>query len=315
MELVGQSPIFLAAVKLLTRLARFDVPVLIEGETGTGKELAARAVHYQSQRRDRPFIPVNCGTLPEALVENELFGHERGAYTDARESSPGMVALAAGGTLFLDEIDALSARAQVALLRFLQDQRYRPLGAIADRRADVRIIAATNQSLEPLAARGQFRLDLLFRIKVIFVELPPLRLRPGDAKLLAEHFLDDCARRFHASRKKLAAPTVSWLEEYQWPGNVRELENMIVRECLMTEEDTLVYPPCEAQPSAPDLPVTSYAAAKAAALADFDRRFLGDLLRRASGNITRAATAAGKDRRALGRLVKKYGLSSPDSRR
>src|SRR5262245_238466 len=175
---------------MLSRIARFDVPALIEGETGTGKEIAARVVHYQSTRRNRPFIPVNCGALPEALVENELFGHERGAYTDARESTPGVVALAEGGTLFLDEIDALSSKAQVALLRFLQDQRYRPIGAHADRRADVRVIAATNQSLEQLADRGQFRSDLLFRIKVLFVDLPPLRRRQGDAKLLAEHFLD-----------------------------------------------------------------------------------------------------------------------------
>src|SRR5262245_52255201 len=127
MQLVGRSPLFLEATRALTRMARFDIPVLIEGETGTGKELAARAVHYQSARRDRPFIPVNCGALPEALVENELFGHERGAFTDARDRVPGVIALAEGGTLFLDEIDALSAKGQVALLRFLQDQRYRPL--------------------------------------------------------------------------------------------------------------------------------------------------------------------------------------------
>ena len=314
MELVGRSPIFLAALKMLTRLARFDVPVLIEGETGTGKELAARAVHYQSGRRDRPFIPVNCGTFPDALVENELFGHERGAYTDARTSAPGMVALADGGTLFLDEIDTLSVKAQVALLRFLEDQRYRPLGAFTDRRADVRIIAATNQSLDTLAGRGQFRPDLLFRIKVMFVELPPLRLRAGDAPLLAEHFLDHCAQRFHEPRKRLARSTVAWLDEYQWPGNVRELENLILRECLMTEDDTVVYPRDECLPSAPDVRV-SYAAAKAAALAEFDRRFLRDLLSRAHGNMTRAATEAGKDRRALGRLVKKYGLSTRDFRR
>jgi transcriptional regulator with PAS, ATPase and Fis domain len=225
-----------------------------------------------------------------------------------------VVALAEGGTLFLDEIDALSARAQVAFLRFLQDQRYRPLGALADRRADVRVIAATNQSLEQLVERGQFRSDLLFRIKVLFIDLPPLRLRVGDAELLAEHFLDECARRFHEPRKRLGEQTRAWLEDYQWPGNVRELENMILRECLMTEDHVLVYPPREPPPlSAPPCP--SYAAAKAAAVADFDRRFLRDLLIRSSGNVTRAAAEAGKDRRALGRLVKKYGLRPGDFRR
>jgi two-component system response regulator GlrR len=314
MELIGQSAPFLAAMKALSRMARFDVPVLIEGETGTGKELAARFLHYKSARSNRPFIPVNCGALPESLVENELFGHERGAYTDARESTPGVVALAEGGTLFLDEIDALSAKAQVAFLRFLQDQRYRPLGATADRRADVRIIAATNRNLEQLVDSGQFRSDLLFRIKILFVELPPLRLRARDAELLAEHFLDDCARRYREPRKRLSRQTLAWLENYQWPGNVRELENLILRECLMTEDDVLVYPRPESRPSAP-LQCGSYTAAKRAALAEFDRRFLRELLIRASGNVTRAAAEAGKDRRAFGRLVKKCGLSPVDFRR
>ena len=312
MELVGQSPLFLAATRSLVRMARFDVPVLIEGETGTGKELAARVVHYQGANANRPFIPVNCGALPETLVENELFGHERGAYTDARESRPGMVALAEGGTLFLDEIDALSAKAQVAMLRFLQDQRYRPLGAAADRRANVRVIAATNRDLEYLVDRGEFRSDLFFRIKILFVNLPPLRARAGDATLLAEHFLNECARRFHQPRKRLGTQTQLWLESYHWPGNVRELENLIVRECLMTDSRELA---CVSH-SLPTLarPITSYAAAKAAAVADFERRFLRELLTRASGNVTRAAAEAGKDRRALGRLVKKHGLRSNDFR-
>jgi two-component system, NtrC family, response regulator GlrR len=294
-------------------MARYDVPILIEGETGTGKELAARLVHYQSARANRPFIPVNCGALPETLVENELFGHERGAYTDARDSTVGVVALAEGGTLFLDEIDALSAKAQVAFLRFLQDQRYRPLGAASDRRADVRVIAATNRSLEQLVDEGQFRSDLLFRIKILFVELPPLRVREGDPELLAEHFLDECARRFNEPRKRLGGQTLQWFDDYLWPGNVRELENLILRECLMTEEDVLVYPRGEGTRSFP--PRRTYAAAKASALAEFDRRFLRDLLTRSGGNVTRAAAEAGKDRRALGRLVKRCGLRPADFRR
>jgi DNA-binding NtrC family response regulator len=314
MELVGRSPLFLAAMRLLGRFARFDVPILIEGETGTGKELAARLAHYESERGSRPFIPINCGTLPETLVENELFGHERGAFTDARDSAPGLVTLAEGGTLFLDEVDTLSQKAQVALLRFLQDQRYRPLGALADRRADLRIIAASNQSLEELARQGQFRSDLLFRIKVLFVELPPLRRREGDPTLLAEHFLDVYANRFRQPRKRLATTTRVWLEHYQWPGNVRELENLVLRECLTTEDPVLTYPRREALPS-PRGPIISYAAAKAAVIADFDRRFLNEALRRTAGNVTRAAAESGKDRRALGRLVKKYGLRSGDFRR
>ena len=304
---------FLEATRSLARIARFDVPVLIEGETGTGKELAARVVHYQSARSHRPFIPVNCGALPDTLVENELFGHERGAFTDARGSAPGVVTLADGGTLFLDEIDALSPRAQVTMLRFLQDQRYRPLGSGSDRVVNVRVIAATNRSLERLVERGEFRADLLFRIKVLFVDLPPLRHRNGDATLLAEHFLDKCAQRFEQPRKSLGASTRLWLEEYEWPGNVRELENLILRTALMTEGRELVVAEAERRPRRQM--AASYAAAKAAALADFDRRYIRDLLTRASGNITRAAIEAGKDRRAFGRLVKKYGLCTNDFRR
>jgi transcriptional regulator with PAS, ATPase and Fis domain len=312
MKLVGQSPLFLAATRSLTRLARFEVPVLIEGETGTGKELAARVVHYQSERRRGPFIPVNCGALPDTLVENEFFGHERGAYTDARESMPGVVALAEGGTLFLDEVNALPAKAQAALLRFLQDQRYRPLGAPGERSANVRIVAATNKNLEQLVERGEFRSDLFFRIKILFVNLPPLRVRHGDATLLAEHFLDECARRFHQPRKRLGPATRTAFESYSWPGNVRELENLIVRDYLMSDCPELVW---TSAPSPAPEPLTSYAAAKAAAVADFDRRFLRELLTRAAGNVTRAAAEAGKERRALGRLVKKYGLRSHDFKR
>ena len=313
MDLIGQSPAFLVATRQLARVARFDVPVLIQGETGTGKELAARVVHYQSARGHRPFIPVNCGALPEALVENELFGHERGAYTDARDSTPGLVALCDGGTLFLDEIDALSAKAQVTLLRFLQDQRYRPLGAPADRGVNVRVVAATNRNLEQLVERGEFRSDLLFRIKVLYVDMPPLRERTGDATLLSEHFLDKCAERFEEPRKRLGPAARRWIERYQWPGNVRELENLILRTALMTEGHEIVVG--DDEHALASSTTTSYAAAKAAALAEFDRRFLRDLLTRVSGNITRAAAEAGKDRRALGRLVKKYGLRSIDFRR
>jgi two-component system response regulator GlrR len=316
MRFVGQAPAFLSALRLLARIALFDVPALIEGETGTGKELAARFVHYQSGRRDRPFVPVTCGALADTLVENELFGHERGAYTDAQQSSTGLVGLADGGSLFLDEIDALSPKAQVALLRFLQDQRYRPVGSTHDRRADVRVIAASNQALTHLARHGLFRSDLLFRIKVMSVELPPLRARPGDARMLAEHFLDECHRRYRGEPKWLHASTLAWIDSHDWPGNVRELENFIHRGFVLTEGPELL---------APDPPLTAgvlpgraaaeaecYRSAKAAAISAFDRQFLRTLLARECGNVTRAARAAGKDRRALGRLLKNYGIRPSD---
>ncbi len=315
MRFVGQSPAFLSALRLLARIARFDVPALIEGETGTGKELAARFVHYESARRDQPFVPVNCGALPETLVENELFGHERGAYTDARQSSAGLIGLADGGSLFLDEIDALSPKAQVALLRFLQDQRYRPVGAAHDRRVDVRVIAASNQRLTNLARGGAFRSDLLFRIKVMSVELPPLRARGDDARLLADHFLDECSRRYNTAPKHLHASTLAWLESHDWPGNVRELENFIHRGFVLTEGSELLPPDATgpifvAQEDAAD--TEHYRTAKAAAISAFDRQFLRRLLAKACGNVTQAARAAGKDRRALGRLLKKYGIRPDD---
>jgi two-component system, NtrC family, response regulator GlrR len=315
-EGIGRSARFREAVTRLARIAKYDVPALITGETGTGKDLAARSIHYQSARHEGPFIPVNCGGLPDALVENELFGHERGAYTDARNRAPGVVELAHRGTLFLDELGALSTKAQFALLRFLQDNRYRPLGASADRQTDVRVIAATNQDLDALVAAGLFRADLLFRLKVMVVEIPPLRLRVGDADLLAQHFLQQCAERFRLSPKRLDASTQAWLDAYDWPGNVRELEHLIQRECLMSDGDVISYPARSASDdSATALAPRSYRVAKQAMIEAFDRRFLIDVLAMTGGNVSQAAHYAQKERRAFSRLLAKYGISPNDYRR
>jgi transcriptional regulator with GAF, ATPase, and Fis domain len=207
-NLIGLSPAFRDMVGLVQRIAQTDAPVLIEGETGTGKEVAARAIHYSGSRRDRPFVPVNCGAIPENLIENELFGHVRGAYTDAREPQPGLIALANGGTLFLDEVETLCPKGQVALLRFLQDLNYRPLGSRREESADVRVIAATNIDLSELVHAKQFRMDLYYRLQILFLRMPPLRERTGDAALLAEHFgravhvpQPGVARRLRLARK------------------------------------------------------------------------------------------------------------------
>ena len=200
---VGASDALVAALQQLRQVARCEAPVLIEGETGTGKELAARAIHYGGARRDGPFVPVNCGAIPETLVESELFGHERGAFTDAREKRTGLVAEARGGTLFLDEVDALNARAQVTLLRFLQDQRYRPVGTPREQRGDVRVIASTNRPLDALAEAGQFRADLLYRLKVLHLVMPPLRDRGDDAVLLAHHFVARFVAQYRMPTKTL----------------------------------------------------------------------------------------------------------------
>jgi DNA-binding NtrC family response regulator len=175
MSLIGNSPVFRKVIRLIEKMAGCDAPVLIEGETGTGKEVAARALHYQGKRHGKPFIPVNCGAIPDALFENELFGHSKGAFTDAKENQPGFVALADSGTLFLDEIEALSPKGQVTLLRFMQDQQYRPLGGGRELNANVRMITASNADLAWLTEHGEFRKDLFFRLKILHLELPPLR--------------------------------------------------------------------------------------------------------------------------------------------
>jgi DNA-binding NtrC family response regulator len=309
--LIGRSLLFERVVKLLERISAFDAPVLIEGETGTGKELAARYVHYAGPRRAGPFVPVNCGALPETLAENELFGHDRGAFTDARASSPGCVALADGGTLFLDEVDSLPPKAQVALLRFLQDRTYRPLGGRAECRADVRVIAASNAQLEALVDRGAFRKDLLFRINLLRVELPPLRSREEDVIVLAEHFLAEYARRCSVPSKPLEPAAAAWLRSYHWPGNVRELENVIHRAVMLSEGQGIglqdVSPMAdEAEP----LQTTDYRSARAQALDAFHRKFLSNLIRACGGNLSSAARLCGADRRALGRLLKRYQIDA-----
>lgn len=313
-ELVGQSPAFHALLRLLGKMAACDAPVLIEGETGTGKELAARAIHYQSARKDRPFIPVNCGGIPDALIESELFGHRKGAFTDAKENQPGLVTLAEGGTLFLDEIDALSPKGQVTLLRFLQDQEFRPLGARQLEQGNVRILAASNVSLALVAERGAFRADLLYRLRILYLELAPLRDRSGDVERLAAWFLDACDKRFSMGEKVLHPDSLAWMNRYHWPGNIRELENLLYREYLLSEGRTMrIEPPKDLRPLAPGLPDSlvgelSYNRAKARALESFERGYLADLLDRAGGNISLAARFAGKERRSLGRLLKKHGL-------
>ena len=237
--LIGSSPAFREMLAVLEKIAGYDASVLITGETGSGKELAARAIHYLSTRRDKPFIPVNCGALPDHLIENELFGHSRGAYTDARESQVGLIAQAEGGTLFLDEVDALSAKAQVSLLRFLQDGQYRPLGSSRTLYAQVRILAASNVDLARQVEDGRFRADLHFRLNVMELPVPPLRERAGDAELLARHFIAEAACRYRLPAKELHPDTLEWLASQPWPGNVRELQNRIQREFLLADEPVL----------------------------------------------------------------------------
>lgn len=285
--------------------------MLIEGETGSGKEVAARAVHYWGPRSAGPFVPVNCGALPDHLIEAELFGHERGAFTDAKLSRRGLVAEANGGTLFLDEVDALSAKAQVALLRFLQDQRYRPLGSTRELWTNVRMIAATNQPLVHAIDAGRFRSDLMYRLNILHLRLPPLRERIGDAEKLAQHFVHLFCAKYHLAAQTLDEATLAWIRSQRWPGNVRELENWVHRHLLMgdAQSRTQLSPSALTSAAAGDAPsIASFQSAKAEAVRRFERDYLVAALRQAHGNVTRAAHIAGKERRAFGKLLKKHGI-------
>jgi DNA-binding NtrC family response regulator len=315
--LVGQSEQFLELLKMLERVARHGcAPVLLRGETGTGKELVARAIHYLGPRHEYPFVPINCGALPESLAENELFGHRTGAFTDAARESIGLVRLAHNGTLFLDEVDSLPARAQVALLRFLQDGSFRPLGSSREERANVRIIAASNSDLEEQVRVGRFRMDLYYRLNVLFLTIPPLRDRHGDVRLLAQHFMRQCANQYKLPARSLHEATADWFDRYAWPGNVRELENLVQREYLLSDGDqlhitaptALATAPAAAVAVGPDASHMTYRAARTRLLEEFNRNYLCDLLHKTGGNVTQAAQLAGKERRALGKLLKRYRL-------
>ncbi|MCU7872823.1 MAG: sigma-54 dependent transcriptional regulator [Candidatus Thiodiazotropha sp. (ex Lucinoma annulata)] len=310
--MIGRSPKFTQALMLLKKMSSSEAPVLVEGETGTGKEMAARALHYLSRRRQHPFIPVNCGALPDELIENELFGHRRGAYTDARDSQPGLVEQAAGGTLFLDEIGTLSLKAQSSLLRFLQNQEFKRLGDDRVQQADIRVVSATNESLEALVESGRFRSDLFYRLNILTLNLPPLRERTGDITLLAKAILERFQSCYGGAKRYFTSSSLDRLNSYQWPGNVREMENLIHREFLLTEGCALEFDflTSSTTSDAFDQKIGDggFQHAKASAIAHFERQYLEVLMTRSGGNISLAARLAGKERRSLGRMLKKYGI-------
>jgi len=320
LNLLGGSPAFLRMVTLIRRFAACDASILLQGETGTGKEIAARAIHYLSSRRDLPFIPVTCGALPDTLLESELFGHERGAFTDARNSHQGLVAVAGGGTLFLDEVEAMSPRAQVVLLRFLQDHIYRPLGCRQSVISPLRVIAASNVDLKEMTADGRFRLDLLYRLGVLTVVMPPLRDREGDVELLAEAILVRLCAQHGRPNMPLHPESLAWMQRYEWPGNVRELESLLLREVLLADGPELRVAPMGPHKgdSASPAPIAdwqlSFSQAKTEAILRFERGYLDSLLTRAHGNMSLAARLASQDRGALNRLVRKHGIK-PDTYR
>jgi DNA-binding NtrC family response regulator len=315
-NLLGSSKAFLPLLEFIRKVARCDATVLIEGETGVGKENAARAIHYLSDRRESGFIPVNCGAIPDSLVESELFGHEKGAFTDAKMAEPGLVELASRGTLFLDEVNSLSFKAQTALLRFLQTREYRPLGGRKLMHADVRIVAATNADLKRKAAAGEFRGDLLFRLNALSIRVPALRERPDDIAIIARDLLAQYARKYGRAPKTLAPGAFEWLERQPWPGNVRELENVLLRAFLLSDGPVIRLSdehPGETEASGESRPA-AFQKAKEAAINAFEVEYLNRILAITEGNVTAAAQLAGKERRAFGKLLKKYNVHRADYR-
>lgn len=310
-NLVGKHASFQHALDQVVSFATCDAPVLITGETGTGKELFAHAIHALSKRKDGPFVPLDCASLPDQLAEDELFGHARGAFTDAHRDRKGLAAIADEGTLFLDELDALSLANQAKFLRFLQEGTYRALGADRFTEVKVRTIAATNSSIEQQVRQRHFRSDLYFRMNVLRLHLPPLRERRGDVSLLARHFLKTQCGPFQSEPKVFSPSALRKLEAHDWPGNVRELLNTVQRAALcstshqiLPEHVTLSWP-TEEKPITATGPLRS---AKHQVIQEFERDYVARLLAEHGGNITHAARAAGKERRAFGRLAKKYGI-------
>jgi DNA-binding NtrC family response regulator len=305
---VGESLVLMKEIKKIPTFACSDASILIVGETGTGKEICARAIHYLSARARKQFVAVDCGALPVDLLENEFFGHESGAYTGANAPSLGLVRQAEGGTLFLDEIAALPLAAQVKFLRFLQEKEFKPLGSAGAHQANVRIIAAANLDFEEAMRAGRFRPDLYHRINVLTLRLPPLRERGGDINLLANYFVARLAAEFGRPARAFSGAALHRFGLYPWPGNVRELVNVIKRAVLTSphsciQEDEVDLP----QPAEPM--ASCFKGLRAQALARFERKYLEDLSEAHRGNLTRMSEAAGKDRRVLRDLLRKHGFA------
>jgi transcriptional regulator with PAS, ATPase and Fis domain len=307
-HIVGESPAFLEKVRCVPRFARCDATVLICGESGTGKEIFARAIHYLSSRAARPFVPVNCGALPENLVESEIFGHKRGAFTGAASDQRGLIREAEGGTLFLDEIDCLTSQGQVKLLRFLQDGEYRSVGSHRILRANIRVIAATNADLNQIVDSGKFRDDLFYRLNVLSLTLPPLRERPGDILLLARDFLEKRAAITETRPKNLSVAALNRLLSHSWLGNVRELQNVLMRGIALSDCDQIDLSDLNLPDGGPAAEDPSFRAMKSRVVWRFEHDFLATALRAHHGNITRAASAVKKNRRAFWQLLRKHDL-------
>lgn len=307
-QLIGQSSAFLSEVSKIPVLAKSDISVMISGETGTGKEVVARAIHYLSPRAGKPFVPVNCGAIPVDLLENELFGHERGAFTGAAGSRGGLIQEAEEGTLFLDEVNCLPLMAQVKLLRFLQNKEYRPLGSTKSLTADVRIFAASNANLEAAVADGTLRQDLYYRLNVVPIVLPPLRARSNDIILLARHFLAHYSAKLNSPAVAFSPEAERKLLLYSWPGNVRELEHVIERVVVLCTTKIVEQEHIILSGENNQLVELSFQEMKAKVISQFESNYIQNLLTAYKGNVSRAAQAAQKERRTFWELMRKHKI-------
>jgi two-component system NtrC family response regulator len=331
--IVGNSPLMRECLDLVAQAAKSDANVLITGETGTGKELFALAIHNNSGRARNSFVVVDCAALPKNLVESVLFGHEKGAFTSADKAQEGLIRQANGGTLFLDEVGELSPSVQKSFLRVLQERRFRPVGGKEEIASDFRLIAASNRDLDDLVRRGQFREDLLFRLRTLIIELPPLRERLEDIKELVRHYITQLAEEHRAEAKDFSPEFMDVLTRYPWPGNVRELVHALERAFVTALHEPVLYPkhlpthlrtqlartsirkkatpaPAQSRGGDPSPSFLTLQQVREGALADAERQYLKDLIEHTRGDIQQACHASGLSRSRLYSLLKKYGIST-----
>ncbi len=303
-ELIGESPALKEVWRLIERAAPTDKAILIQGESGTGKELVARAIHRRSSRAEQPLIAINCAALPETLLESELFGHEKGAFTGAVAAKAGFFEVADGGTLFIDEIGEMPGSLQAKLLRVLEDGSMRRIGSVKERRVDVRLLAATNRSMAEQVKAGQFREDLYYRINVMSLQLPPLRERTGDIPLLVRHFL--------GPDWKIEPEAMQAIERYRWPGNVRQLLNAVERAKILADDQEILLDDLPPEILAENPDAAAVEAPVSDELAALQRAHILEIFEREKGNKARAARVLGVNRRSLYRMLEKYGIHSPE---
>jgi DNA-binding NtrC family response regulator len=310
--LIGESPSMRAVARLMEEVANSDVTVLIEGESGTGKEIVARSIHMKSARRDRPFVSVNCAALPEQLLEAELFGHVKGAFTGAVANKAGRFQLAEGGTLFLDEIGDMSPKGQGDLLRVLEDGCFRKVGGTELIRVDVRVLAATNKRLQDTVAEGKFREDLFYRLQIVPIVMPPLRERAEDIPLLVERFFEHFAAKHKRRRKTMSGEALQSCQRFPWPGNVRQLRNMIERLVITCPNPVVDVPDLPDFLRQHDQNTVTFSVRPGSSLAEVEKLLIRQTLTHVAANREQAAKALGISRRALQYKLKKYGLLNQD---